>query len=96
MGKSTLIEERQPQAEAPTCQHHWLIESPSGATSLGRCKRCGEEREFRNSASDHVWEDDSRGGYRPWRGVRAIPKTADEDEGGAAQTASAGGAALAL
>ena len=78
MGKSTVIEERQPQAEAPTCQHHWLIESPSGATSKGRCKRCGEEREFRNSASDHLWEDDSGKGYRPWSGVRAVRKTTDD------------------
>ncbi len=94
MSKSTVIEEPLAQIEAPTCQHHWLIESPSGATSRGRCKRCGEERDFRNSASDHLWEDDSRGGYRPWSGVRAIPRTTDEEEVTAAPTS--GGAALVL
>jgi len=88
MGKATTtIEERQPEATAPTCQHHWLIESPRGATSTGRCKRCGEEREFRNSASDYVWEDDSRSGYSPWSARRSAPKVFDEDEVAAAATA---------
>ena len=30
------------------CVHHWVVESPAGPTSTGRCKRCGEEREFGN------------------------------------------------
>lgn len=34
------------------CRHHWLIEAPSGPTSRGRCRRCGEEREFTNSHGD--------------------------------------------
>ncbi len=94
MGKGTITEER-PQAaaptevEAPTCRHHWLIESPRGALSKGRCKVCGEEREFRNSATDHVWEDDSTSGYSSWGGVRSTPKVADDDEA-AASTASRG------
>lgn len=41
---------------APECRHHWLIESPQGATSWGTCKLCGERREFMNSASDALWE----------------------------------------
>lgn len=40
------------------CRHHWLIESPEGPTSLGICKLCGAQKEFRNSASDLLWEDD--------------------------------------
>ncbi len=85
MGKGTITEER-PQAaaptevEAPTCRHHWLIDSPRGALSKGRCKICGEEREFRNSATDHVWEDDSTSGYGSWGGVRSTRKVADDDE----------------
>ena len=36
------------------CVHHWKIETPNGAGpagswSAGRCIRCGESREFRNS-----------------------------------------------
>ncbi|HEU4759664.1 MAG TPA: hypothetical protein VFT91_06740 [Dehalococcoidia bacterium] len=86
MGNAPAIEEReQPEAPpAPTCQHHWLIETPRGATSKGRCKRCGEEREFRNSASDHLWEDDSSSGYKPWSGRRAAPKVYEDDDVAAA------------
>lgn len=32
------------------CSHYWQIETPSGSTSRGICKRCGETREFFNSA----------------------------------------------
>jgi hypothetical protein len=52
-----VVEELQ-QQEAPQCRHHWVIETPHGATSLGRCKRCNEVREFRNSAPDTLWEGD--------------------------------------
>ena len=51
--KDAIIEQ-----EAPTCKHHWVIESPHGATSVGRCKVCKEIREFRNSAVDTLWEGD--------------------------------------
>lgn len=84
MGKTSVIEEQRPQAEAETpvvtCQHHWVIDTPRGAMSPGRCKRCGEEREFRNSAQDHLWEDDSSGGYNSWRGARPARAAADDDE----------------
>jgi hypothetical protein len=30
------------------CKHHWRIKPPEGPTSWGRCKLCGEEREFKN------------------------------------------------
>ena len=33
----------------PVCTHHWLIETPTGPVSRGRCKLCGEERDFSNS-----------------------------------------------
>jgi hypothetical protein len=46
------------QEDAPVCKHHWLIETPHGATSMGRCKICGEVKDFRNSASDTLWEGD--------------------------------------
>ena len=84
MGKTSVIEEQRPQVEAETpvvtCQHHWVIDTPRGAMSPGRCKRCGEEREFRNSAQDHLWEDDSSGGYNAWRGARTARAAADDDE----------------
>ncbi len=41
------------------CRHHWVIETPNGAVSGGRCKRCGVKREFRNSSEDLMWDSDS-------------------------------------
>jgi hypothetical protein len=46
------------EVEAPSCAHHWIIASPEGAMSLGRCKRCGVEKEFPNSAEDGLWMRD--------------------------------------
>ena len=34
-----------------SCQHHWLIAPPSGPTSQGVCRFCGEERAFQNHQS---------------------------------------------
>ncbi len=31
------------------CTHHWVIATPDGPVSTGRCRLCGGEREFRNS-----------------------------------------------
>ncbi len=82
MMRRTIVVERPPQAplEVPTCQHHWIIETPRGAISKGLCKRCGSEREFRNSANDYVWEDDSSHSYNNRTGIRPTPKAADYDE----------------
>jgi hypothetical protein len=55
MVQSQVIER---EAAEVQCRHHWVIESPHGATSRGVCKHCGSEREFRNSASDTLWEGD--------------------------------------
>ncbi len=41
------------------CRHHWVIDTPNGAVSGGRCKRCGAAREFRNSSEDVMWDSDS-------------------------------------
>ena len=30
------------------CTHHWMIESPQGETSMGKCKLCGDKRSFQN------------------------------------------------
>jgi hypothetical protein len=83
MSHQAALEERAEPA-APECRHHWLIESPHGATSWGACKVCGERREFSNSASDALWE----GGGVPTRkgepitsyGAR-IGSSSEDDEG---------------
>ena len=41
------------------CSHHWVIATPNGAVSDGRCKICGRERVFRNSQEDLLWDSDS-------------------------------------
>ena len=30
------------------CAHYWLIETPAGESSEGRCKHCGKSRAFLN------------------------------------------------
>ena len=78
---STLEQE----ATEPTCRHHWLIESPHGATSMGVCKLCGSQKEFRNSAGDFLWEDEPLRelAYGQWGRSRSIraPVGGREEEG---------------
>ena len=76
---STLEQE----AAEPTCRHHWLIEAPHGATSMGVCKLCGSQKEFRNSAGDFLWEDEpmSELAYGRWGRSRSISAPARGEEG---------------
>jgi hypothetical protein len=50
---------RETAATSALCRHHWVIETPNGALSSGRCKRCGVAREFRNSSEEALWDNDS-------------------------------------
>jgi hypothetical protein len=43
------VEEKSPEEQ---CHHYWVIEVANGPTSLGRCKHCGETREFFNAFPD--------------------------------------------
>jgi hypothetical protein len=50
--KSTPAQE---EVGAPgSCRHHWVIGTPSGPTSEGRCKKCGLSRRFLNVFEDVV------------------------------------------
>ncbi len=83
MGKGTVIEIAQPEVSQPEvsqCRHHWLIESPHGAVSQGRCKRCGARREFRNSAPDAMWEDDSSSDLGRWGRSAPVTIRTDDEE----------------
>jgi hypothetical protein len=96
MGKSQVIEkeiEATAAVEAPTCAHHWVIDSPRGALSSGRCKRCGEEREFRNS-TEYVWDNDSGTGSSPWRGIKSTPSRSTHDDNEMAASSRSGGSAV--
>ena len=46
------------------CSHHWVIESPNGPTSVGRCRGCGERREFKNSIQITSWESEGNHAHR--------------------------------
>ena len=79
MTQTPVVEEMEQQVAV--CRHHWVIESPHGATSLGRCKNCDEIREFRNSAADTLWEGDPMssagkmgGGNRPIVSEKTAPR----------------------
>jgi len=63
----------EPEGHSPVCRHHWVIETPNGALSQGRCKRCGVARAFRNSNEEVQWDRESfsLGGTRRRRGDRA-------------------------
>ena len=45
-------------AEHQKCPHYWVLETPSGPVSRGKCKICGEEREFSNIFTASWYEDD--------------------------------------
>ena len=85
-------------ATEPTCRHHWLIESPHGVTSMGVCKLCGSQKEFRNSAGDFLWEDEPLRelAYGQWGRSRSIsaPVGGREEEGVAVAAGSTTSARL--
>ena len=43
------VKEREPELNESQCQHHWVIEVANGPTSMGKCKFCGESKEFYNA-----------------------------------------------
>jgi len=72
------VEER--EAKVLPCRHHWVIETPSGSLSLGRCRRCGAVREFRNSIPETYWDEESSLGAWGKKGAseeKALPQQAD-------------------
>jgi hypothetical protein len=65
-----------------TCVHHWLIEAPAGATSLGTCTRCGGTREFSNGLEFSAGEREAPAPSEFQRALRAAvrwdPALSDE------------------
>ncbi len=83
--KKKAAASEQPEAASDGCVHHWVIDPPNGAVSQGRCKVCGEEKEFRNSFEYSSWY----GNKSP--GAKGGPKgsQAGEAQKGAAQKGAA-------
>lgn len=61
-----LAVEKEQKGRASSCRHHWIIETPNGATSRGYCKRCGSTRRFPNAAEDALWEPNAGTVGRWW------------------------------
>ncbi len=45
--------------ELELCRHHWKMDTPSGPTSNGCCKLCGQWRTFLNHYEDTVQDGNS-------------------------------------
>lgn len=55
-----------------SCRHHWIIDAPSGPTSRGVCRKCGDAREFRNSLPDPPRDDDAFSHF--YKGGSFVPR----------------------
>jgi len=51
--KQRIKEETREQPSEDECNHYWEIEIANGPTSVGKCKHCGEVREFYNALPDY-------------------------------------------
>ncbi len=84
-----------------TCVHHWIIDSPAGASSTGVCKICGERREFQNYVGDFIWEGGGTAKYEPagWKSSvteMIRPDSAEGDDSSFSSPDRAVGEALAM
>lgn len=39
------------------CRHDWVIQPAAGPLSIGVCRICGAQREFKNFVGDPLWDD---------------------------------------
>ena len=52
------------------CVHYWIVEPPKGPTAKGKCKHCGEEKEFPSLSDLDLRSPNQRRqghGLRHWR-----------------------------
>lgn len=68
MGEEAAVREQRRQ-RSQSCRHHWIIETPHGATSRGSCKRCGASKRFPNAAEDIFWQSRGLGRWSAGRGI---------------------------
>jgi len=55
----TKTKPKEKRSRKGKCQHHWIIETPSGPVSKGVCKYCGAVKEFQNYWQGTSWERDT-------------------------------------
>jgi len=41
--------------------HHWIIETPKGPTSKGKCRFCGFTQDFDNTIAENIWSNGRSG-----------------------------------
>ncbi len=44
-----VAERVEQETEKQTCHHFWVIDVANGPSSFGKCKYCGEKKEFLNA-----------------------------------------------
>ena len=86
----TAVTQRKQATKQARCRHHWLIESPQGRTSMGMCKLCGAQKEFSNSATDFLWEDEPLSELSHGRWGKSRDLHAPTSEGGDGDLAGTG------
>ena len=82
MSEGIAVKEQQPRPAAKSCRHHWMIETPHGATSRGFCKRCGVSKRFPNAPEGALWG--SARGLGRWSARRGLvrPTKVSPQDGG--------------
>jgi hypothetical protein len=96
MSPSSSAKKNAAPAEEPTaevsdngCVHHWVIDPPNGAVSEGRCKSCGEKKEFRNSFEYSSWYGNKSPAPKAGAKGAADAKPATGASGGATKSKAA-------
>jgi len=74
------ITESPAEKKEETCRHYWVIAAPDGPVSKGKCKTCGEVKEFRNYLETSPWGVDSRSSDAKENLRVSVPADADEPE----------------
>jgi hypothetical protein len=49
MKKNVKVIEKEKEPTGQQCHHFWVIDVANGRSSLGKCKYCGEKKEFMNA-----------------------------------------------
>jgi hypothetical protein len=63
--------------ESSECVHYWIIDVPSGPVSGGKCRLCGNNKEFRNYLEARsVWDDDRTSSQASTAGSSSLSKLA--------------------
>ncbi len=91
--KATEVEETTAEVSDNGCVHHWVIDPPNGAVSEGRCKACGEKKEFRNSFEYSSWYGNKSPAPKAGAKGAAAAKGAPEAKGAANAKGAAKGPA---